>query len=134
MAEEKVITLHGLLSEDPDHVYSDEELDAIEEIDAAMALRLARVQHMADLQQGGPAHDGSAIDPQSVADAIEEARQILSQDGGDIELVGIDGRTVRVRMKGACVGCPNAVLDLRNVVERLVKSHAPGVAEVVNTF
>ena len=48
-------------------------------------------------------------------------------------LVGIVGATVRVRMKGACAGCPNSVLDLRNVVEKVVCA-VPGVGSVVNTF
>jgi toxin CptA len=122
-----------LLSDDPDHVYTEDELDAIEEIDPELALRLDRAQTFAqrkadDLPAEGP------IDEDAVRRAIEEARRILMQDGGDIEYVGLNGRTVQVRLKGACVGCPRSTLDLRNVVERLVRSHAPGVERVANTF
>ncbi len=125
--------LEQLLSTDPDHFYTEEELDAIEEIDPEMALRLDRVQTLAQRAQGQAPVEGP-IDEQAVKAAVEEARKILMQDGGDIELVDIQGRVVRVRLKGACVGCPRSTLDLKNVVERLVRSRVPGVAEVANTF
>jgi len=116
-------------------VYTEEELDAIEELDAELALRLDRAQTLAARDQAADREPPSGpVDPAKVAEAVEEARRILMQDGGDIELVEVDGPTVRVRMKGACVGCPRSVLDLKNVVERLVRSRAPGVHEVVNTF
>ncbi len=131
--------LADLLSDDPDHVYSEDELDAIEAIDMAMALRLARVQHLAgqvalERAAGEAAQDGE-INFAQVSDAIAEARAILAQDGGDIELVAIEnGGVVKVRMKGACAGCPNSALDLRNIVERLVKRRVPGVIRVENCF
>ncbi len=133
MSESTELRLQALLSDDPAHVYSEDELDAIEEIDPAMALRLARVQHFSAQQAQSVASD-APIDPEAVAAAVEEARRILAQDGGDIELVDIRERVVRVRLKGACVGCPNSVLDLKNVVERLVWARAPGVTEVQNVF
>ena len=69
-----------------------------------------------------------------LTDAINEVKKILSMDGGDIELVDVVDKTVRVQMKGACVGCPNAVMDLKNVVERLVLEKVPGVKAVTNMF
>lgn len=74
------------------------------------------------------------IDEQQVRAVIEEARRWLMMDGGDIEFVEMAGDVVRVRMKGACVGCPSAVLHLKQGVERLVKERVPGVSAVVNTF
>lgn len=122
-----------LLSDDPDHVYSDDELDAIEALDPELALRLDRAQTFAASEAAEVPADGP-IDEEAVRAAVEEARRILLQDGGDIEFVELDGRTARVRLKGACVGCPRSTLDLKNVVERLVRSRAPGVASVANTF
>jgi toxin CptA len=122
-----------LLSDDPDHVYTEDELDAIEEVDPELALRLDRAQTFAQRQAADVPAEGP-IDEDAVRLAVEEARRILMQDGGDIEYVGLDGRTVQVRLKGACVGCPRSTLDLRNVVERLVRSRAPGVERVANTF
>ncbi len=127
--------LRGLLSDDPDHIYSEEELDAIEAVDPALALRLERVQFLARQGQTAVSPEGP-IDEAAVREAIDEARAILARDGGDIELVEVDHEhaTVVVLMKGACAGCPNSVLDLRNVVERLVRGRCPGVARVVNRF
>jgi toxin CptA len=124
-----------LLSNDPDHVYSEAELDAIEALDAELALRIDRAQVVAERQSATAGREnGAPVEEHAVAAAIDEARSILARDGGDLELVEIRDREVRVRMKGACVGCPNAPLDLRNVVERLVRSRVPGVRRVVNTF
>lgn len=128
-----MVDVSHLLSDDPDHVYSEDELDAIEELDPELALRLDRAQTFAEREAADVPADGP-IDEDAVRAAIEEARRILMQDGGDIEFVELDGRTVRVRLKGACVGCPRSTLDLKNVVERLVRSRAPGVASVANTF
>jgi toxin CptA len=125
--------LEALLHPDPGHVYSEAELDAIEEVDTELALRLDRAQTLAAREQEILPTDGPVAFEQ-VALAVEEARRILMQDGGDIELVNIEDRTVRVRLKGACVGCPRSALDLKQVVERLVRARVPGVAQVVNTF
>lgn len=135
MDEDRQARLESLLSADPDHVYSEEELDAIEALDAELALRIDRAQTLAARARAAHAPAASGpVDPGEVAAAVEEARRILSRDGGDIELVAIEGTVVRVRMKGACVGCPRSVLDLRNVVERLVKGRVPGVSAVTNVF
>lgn len=125
--------LEALLSSDPGHIYSEEELDAIEALDPELALRLDRAQTLALREREAAPADGP-IDEAKVREAVQEARKILMQDGGDIEYVGLSGRTVRVRLKGACVGCPRSALDLKNVVERLIRSKVPGVAEVANTF
>jgi toxin CptA len=122
-----------LLSDDPDHVYTEDELDAIEAVDPELALRLDRAQTFA-LRQAADEPAEGPIDESAVRQAVEEARRILMQDGGDIEYLGMDGRTVQVRLKGACVGCPRSTLDLKNVVERLVRARAPGVERVANTF
>jgi toxin CptA len=74
------------------------------------------------------------VEPQAVAAAVAEARGVLAADGGDIELVAVEGRTVRERLRGACAGRPNAPLDLRSVVTRIVRNRAPGVCEVVSDF
>ncbi|AGA33117.1 nitrogen-fixing NifU domain protein [Thioalkalivibrio nitratireducens DSM 14787] len=132
-APREMPAVEHLLSDDPAHVYSEDELDAIEAIDAELALRLDRAQTFARHQATEVPVD-DPIDEAAVRQAVEEARRILMQDGGDIEYIGLEGRTVQVRLKGACVGCPRSALDLRNVVERLVRSRAPGVERVANTF
>ncbi|OCX68589.1 hypothetical protein A6M23_17730 [Acidithiobacillus thiooxidans] len=123
-------------SKAPIRFYSEEELDALEEQDPLAAAKIAHAQAMAarglDRQKRyGP--DDPLPDPKAVAEAVHTVRRILMRDGGDIELVDIIQRDVRVRMKGACAGCPNAVIDLKQVVERIVGA-VPGVVSVSNTF
>ena len=55
-----------------------------------------------------------------VAQAIEELRPHLQRDGGDCELVDVDGDVVRVRMRGACIGCQFASATIGGVQERLI--------------
>lgn len=67
-----------------------------------------------------------------VAEVIETIRPMLQNDGGDIELVGVDeDKTVRVRLRGACSGCPSAAMTLKMGVERLLQQKLPEVKEVV---
>jgi toxin CptA len=134
MSTDEQKRLQELMHDDPEHIYSDEELDQIEEIDVSLALRIARAQHFAEQNAPADEHVDTEVTYEKVAQAIEEARGSLNQDGGDIELVAVEDRDVIVRLKGACVGCPSAPLDLRNVVERLVRKHAPGVASIRNQF
>lgn len=62
---------------------------------------------------------------------IQEIRPNLQADGGDIELVDVtaDG-IVKVRLQGACQGCPGAAMTLKMGVERLLKSRIPEVKSV----
>ena len=67
-----------------------------------------------------------------VAEIIESIRPMLQNDGGDIELVGIDqDNNVNVRLQGACRGCPGAAMTLKMGVERLLKERVPEVKEVI---
>ena len=69
---------------------------------------------------------------QQVKEVIQSIRPMLQNDGGDIELVGIDeDNTVKVRLQGACKGCPGAQMTLKMGVERLLKEKLPQVKEVV---
>jgi len=69
---------------------------------------------------------------EQVTEVIDAIRPMLQNDGGDIELVGIDeDNTVRVRLQGACRGCPGAAMTLKMGVERLLKERVAGVKQVV---
>lgn len=77
------------------------------------------------------ATDASALHDQ-VADIIRQLRPAVQSDGGDIELVDItpDG-VVRVKLHGACIGCPSAAMTLKLGVEASLKKHLPQIREVV---
>jgi len=64
-----------------------------------------------------------------VIKAIEELRPYLQADGGDIELADVDEDkgVVRVRLKGACVGCPMAQSTLQLGVEKFLKKKIPEI-------
>ncbi|MBR5228984.1 MAG: NifU family protein [Firmicutes bacterium] len=63
--------------------------------------------------------------------SIEEIKPFLQRDGGDIEFVELTPENiVKVRLKGACQGCPGAQLTLKSIVERIVKEAVPEVAGV----
>jgi len=64
--------------------------------------------------------------------ALEEVRPALQMDGGDVELVGVDAGIVRVRLLGACGGCPMATMTLVGFVEERLKSRVPEIRQVVN--
>jgi Fe-S cluster biogenesis protein NfuA len=68
---------------------------------------------------------------QRVLLALEEVRPALHRDGGDVELVSVDGATVTVRLVGACHGCPMAAMTLVQFVEERIRLFAPEVERVV---
>ncbi len=67
---------------------------------------------------------------EQVRQAIEKIRPILQRDGGDIELVSVDKGVVKVRLRGACAGCPMSQMTLKAVVEQTLKKEVPGVEKV----
>ncbi|MGA2071159.1 MAG: NifU family protein [Sedimentisphaerales bacterium] len=63
---------------------------------------------------------------------IEAIRPNLQSHGGDVELVATEkGSTVKVRLQGACSGCPGAKMTLKMGIERLLKEKIPQVKEVI---
>ncbi len=63
---------------------------------------------------------------------IESIRPNLQSHGGDVEFVATEkGSTVKVRLHGACSGCPGAKMTLKMGIERLLKEKIPQVKEVV---
>jgi len=68
---------------------------------------------------------------EKIKQAIEDIRPALQADGGDIELVNVDGGVVEVRLTGACHGCPHAQMTLSLGVEKHLKEKVPEVKKVV---
>ncbi|MFA6078223.1 MAG: NifU family protein [Candidatus Omnitrophota bacterium] len=67
---------------------------------------------------------------EKIEKALEGIRKALQQDGGDIELVAIEEGVVKVRLKGACSGCPMSQMTLTNFVERELKKAVPEIKKV----
>lgn len=67
-----------------------------------------------------------------VKEAIDQIRPYLQGHGGDIELVSVEhDNTVKVRLQGACSGCPGAIQTLKLGVERILKQKVPQVKAVM---
>lgn len=62
---------------------------------------------------------------------LEQIRPALQADGGDVELVSVTEGVVKVRLKGACSGCPMSTMTLKLGIERLLKEKLPEVKEVI---
>jgi Fe-S cluster biogenesis protein NfuA len=68
---------------------------------------------------------------EKLKDAIEVIRPYLQRDGGDVEFVEYtDDKVVKVKLQGACHGCPGAQMTLKGVIERLLKEEYPEIASV----
>ncbi|RZN33544.1 MAG: NifU family protein [Methanophagales archaeon ANME-1-THS] len=60
----------------------------------------------------------------------KEIKPLLALEGGSIELVNVEDGVVKVRLKGACAGCPMSQFTLVNFVEATLKERIPEVKEV----
>ncbi len=66
-----------------------------------------------------------------VEEVLDKIRPSLIADGGNVELVAVDDGVVKVKLTGACGGCPMATLTLKMGIERILKQEIPEVKEVV---
>ncbi len=67
---------------------------------------------------------------EKIEKAIAKVRPFLQRDGGDIELVDVVDGTVKVRLKGACSGCPMSQMTLKQGVEKTLKEEVPEITKV----
>ena len=68
---------------------------------------------------------------EKVQEALDVIRPQLQADGGDIELIDVsDDGVVKVRLVGACAGCPGAQMTLQLGVERAIKERIPEIKAV----
>jgi Fe-S cluster biogenesis protein NfuA len=63
--------------------------------------------------------------------ALNKIRPALQADGGDVEVVEVKDGTVKVKLTGACGGCPMSTMTLKNAVERVIKEQVPEVKKVI---
>ena len=67
---------------------------------------------------------------ENVEKALQKIRPALQADGGDIELIDIQDGVVKVKLTGACGGCPMSQMTLKMGVERVLKEEVPEVKGV----
>ena len=65
-----------------------------------------------------------------VEKALNDIRPSLQVDGGDVELVDVENGIVKVRLTGACGGCPMSQMTLKQGIESHVKKVVPEVVSV----
>lgn len=70
------------------------------------------------------------LNPENVEKVLDELRPYLIADGGNVELVELEGPIVRLRLQGACGSCPSSTMTLKMGIERKLRESIPEVAEV----
>ncbi len=87
------------------------------------------------INQESPSTSNHDYADDSLEARIEElfetrVRPALAQDGGDIHLEKVEGNVAWVRLKGACAGCPSAIMTLKSGVENMLRYYIPEIEEV----
>ena len=68
---------------------------------------------------------------EKVEEVLGKVRPMLQRDGGDVELVDVrDDGIVKVRLTGACSGCPMSTMTLKNAIEETIKKEVPEIKAV----
>lgn len=62
---------------------------------------------------------------------LDEIRPNLMADGGNVQLIDVSNGIVKVKLTGACGGCPMASMTLRHGIERALKEKVPDIKEVI---
>jgi len=71
-----------------------------------------------------------ALTPENVETVLDALRPYLMADGGNVELVELDGPVVKLRLQGACGSCPSSTMTLRMGIERRLREFIPEITEV----
>ena len=69
---------------------------------------------------------------EKIQETLNLIRPQLQADGGDVELVGVEDGNVKVRLQGACAGCPMSQMTLKNGIEKILKKTIPEIKSVEN--
>ncbi len=75
-----------------------------------------------------------ALTKDNVEQVLDDLRPYLMADGGNVELVDIDGPIVKLRLQGACGSCPSSAMTLRMGIERRLKEFIPEISEIEQVF
>jgi Fe-S cluster biogenesis protein NfuA len=68
---------------------------------------------------------------EQIKEALNEIRPALQADGGDIDYLGMEDGYFKVRLRGACSGCPSSTITLQMGVERAIKARVPEIKGVI---
>ena len=68
---------------------------------------------------------------EKVEEALDKIRPSLIRDGGNVELVDVNDGTVKLKLIGACAGCPMSTMTLRMGIKQILKQEIPEIKEVV---
>ena len=71
-----------------------------------------------------------ALTEPNVEKVLDELRPYLLADGGNVELVELDGPIVKLRLNGACSSCPSSAMTLRMGIERRLREFIPEITEI----
>jgi Fe-S cluster biogenesis protein NfuA len=71
---------------------------------------------------------------ENVETVLDELRPYLLSDGGNVELVEIEGPVVKLRLQGACGTCPSSAMTLRMGIERKLRESIPDIGEVEQVY
>ncbi len=78
--------------------------------------------------------ESMALTTENVELVLDQLRPFLMADGGNVEIVEIDGPVVKVRLQGACGSCPSSTMTLKMGIERKLREMIPEVSEVIQVI
>ena len=73
----------------------------------------------------------TALTNENVEKVLDELRPFLVADGGNVELVQIDGPNVHLKLQGACRSCASSTMTLKMGIERKLRLDIPEIVEVI---
>ena len=79
----------------------------------------------------GSLTDTLELTADNIESVLDEVRPYLIADGGDVELVEIDGLSVKLKLKGACGSCPSSTVTMRMGIEKRLLEKIPDIMEVI---
>ena len=83
-----------------------------------------------NINQKGKSMATMALTLENVETVLDELRPYLMSDGGNVEVVELDGPVVKVRLQGACGSCPSSMMTLKMGIERRLREFIPEIVEV----
>jgi len=92
--------------------------------------RLTTVSRRRVVRPAASATDTLELTSENVENVLDEVRPYLMADGGNVELVEIDGLVVRLQLQGACGSCPSSTTTMRMGIERKLRERIPEILEV----